>query len=60
VIGLVEQYLQQQVMDSGKSWTPEAGTPQGAVLTPRTQSQTLNLYGPWLTRRVGITLDLLS
>jgi len=31
VIGLVEQYLQQQVMDSGKSWTPEAGTPQGAV-----------------------------
>ena len=34
VIGLVEQYLQQQVMDSGKSWTPEAGTPQGAVLSP--------------------------
>jgi RNA-directed DNA polymerase len=34
VIGLVEQYLNQQVMDSGKSWTPEAGTPQGAVLSP--------------------------
>jgi len=34
VIGLVEQYLQQPVMDSGKSWTPEAGTPQGAVLSP--------------------------
>src|SRR4029434_1473645 len=34
VSGLVEQYLQQQVMDSGKSWTPEAGTPQGAVLSP--------------------------
>jgi RNA-directed DNA polymerase len=34
VNGLVEQYLQQQVMDSGKSWTPEAGTPQGAVLSP--------------------------
>jgi RNA-directed DNA polymerase len=34
VIGLMEQYLQQQVMDSGKSWTPEAGTPQGAVLSP--------------------------
>ncbi|MEW5974534.1 MAG: reverse transcriptase domain-containing protein [Acidobacteriota bacterium] len=33
-IGLVEQSLQQQVMDSGKSWTPEAGTPQGAVLSP--------------------------
>jgi len=32
VIGLVEQYLNQQVMDSGKSWTPEAGTPQGAIL----------------------------
>ena len=37
VIGLVEQYLQQPVMDSGKSWTPEAGTPQGAVFTPPTQ-----------------------
>jgi RNA-directed DNA polymerase len=34
VIGLIEQYLAQQVMDSGKSWTPEAGTPQGAVLSP--------------------------
>jgi RNA-directed DNA polymerase len=34
VIGLVAQYLQQQVMDSGKSGTPEAGTPQGAVLSP--------------------------
>jgi RNA-directed DNA polymerase len=34
VIGLIEQYLGQQVMDSGKSWTPEAGTPQGAVLSP--------------------------
>ena len=34
VIGLIEQYLKQQVMDSGKSWTPEAGTPQGGVLSP--------------------------
>ena len=34
VIGLIEPYLAQQVMDSGKSWTPEAGTPQGAVLSP--------------------------
>ncbi|MGH7208414.1 MAG: group II intron reverse transcriptase/maturase, partial [Nitrospiraceae bacterium] len=34
VIGLIEQYLAQQVRDSGQSWTPEAGTPQGAVLSP--------------------------
>ena len=33
-IGLIEPYLAQPVMDSGKSWTPEAGTPPGAVLSP--------------------------
>jgi RNA-directed DNA polymerase len=34
VLGLVEVFLNQQVMDGMKSWTPEGGTPQGAVLSP--------------------------
>jgi RNA-directed DNA polymerase len=34
VIRLIEQYLQPQVMEPGQSWTPEGGTPQGAVVSP--------------------------
>lgn len=34
VLALVEAYLQQGVLESGKHWVPEAGTPQGAVLSP--------------------------
>jgi len=31
---LVSAYLKQPVMESHKQWTPEGGTPQGAVLSP--------------------------
>jgi RNA-directed DNA polymerase len=34
VLDLIGAYLKQQVMESAKSWTPEEGTPQGAVLSP--------------------------
>ena len=35
VLALVEQYLRQGVMETGKGWTPTVqGTPQGAVLSP--------------------------
>lgn len=34
VLELIEQYLTQGVMDTAKSWTPERGTPQGAVISP--------------------------
>jgi RNA-directed DNA polymerase len=35
VLGLLEKFLRQGVMKSGKNWAPtESGTPQGAVLTP--------------------------
>lgn len=34
VLALVEQYLNQQVMDGLTRWTPERGTPQGAVISP--------------------------
>jgi RNA-directed DNA polymerase len=34
VLGLVEKFLTQGVLDGLKYWTPEEGTPQGAVLSP--------------------------
>jgi RNA-directed DNA polymerase len=34
VLDLVAAFLNQQVLDGRKSWTPEGGTPQGAVLSP--------------------------
>lgn len=34
VLSLVESFLDQRVLDSARSWTPELGTPQGAVISP--------------------------
>lgn len=35
ILGLIEAFLKQGVMESGKGWQPtERGTPQGAVLSP--------------------------
>lgn len=34
VLGLIEAYLKQEVMDTAATWTPEEGSPQGAVLSP--------------------------
>ena len=34
ILRLVEMFLEQGVMDGLKEWTPEKGTPQGAVLSP--------------------------
>ena len=34
VLRLVEAFLQQGVLEEMKLWTPEAGTPQGAVVSP--------------------------
>lgn len=34
VLGLIEAYLKQQVMDGLGAWTPEGGTPQGAIISP--------------------------
>jgi len=44
VLGLLEKYLKQGVMETAKEWKPtEQGTPQGAVMTPRTQTITSGL-----------------
>ena len=42
VLALIESYLQQNVMDGLESWTPEQGTPQGAVLSPLLANLYLN------------------
>jgi RNA-directed DNA polymerase len=34
VLRLVEMFLEQGVLDGLSEWTPEAGTPQGAVMSP--------------------------
>ena len=34
MITLIEQYLNQEVMETAARWTPEEGTPQGAVISP--------------------------
>jgi RNA-directed DNA polymerase len=34
VIDLLNRYLKQDVMDGMASWTPEEGTPQGAIISP--------------------------
>jgi len=34
ILALVEMFLKQQIMETTTGWTPETGTPQGAVLSP--------------------------
>jgi len=34
VLALVEAFLEQGVLDGDREWTPEQGTPQGAVVSP--------------------------
>lgn len=42
ILKLIEMYLAQEIMDDLKSWTPEAGVPQGAVLSPVLSNVYLN------------------
>ena len=57
VLELIEAFLKQDIVKEMDRWRPTGGTPQGAVMTPPTQSQTLSLNGWYPTREVGITLD---
>jgi RNA-directed DNA polymerase len=34
ILALIEDFLEQSVLDGMREWTPEQGTPQGAVMSP--------------------------
>jgi RNA-directed DNA polymerase len=42
VLGLIQQYLNQGILEELRTWTPEAGVPQGAVLSPVLANAYLN------------------
>lgn len=42
VLGLVQQFLDQGILEELRTWTPEAGVPQGAVLSPALSNAYLN------------------
>jgi RNA-directed DNA polymerase len=42
VLGLIQQFLDQGIMDDLRTWVPEAGVPQGAVLSPVLSNAYLN------------------
>jgi RNA-directed DNA polymerase len=42
VLQLIKKYLDQQIMSELATWTPEAGVPQGAVLSPMLSNVYLN------------------
>jgi RNA-directed DNA polymerase len=57
LLELIEAFLHQDIVQGMERWTPTGGTPQGAVMTPPTQSQTLSLSGWSPTRELGIIVD---
>ena len=42
VLGLVKQFLDQGILEELRTWTPESGVPQGAVLSPVLANAYLN------------------
>lgn len=50
VLELIEAFLRQRIMEEGKHWTPEGGTPQGAVLSPLLANIYLNPLDHWMER----------
>ena len=56
VLRLVEMFLEQGVLDGLREWTPETGTPQGAVLSPLLA----NIYLNPLDHLRGLQLEALQ
>ena len=50
VLSLIEGYLKQGVMDGLHEWTPEQGSPQGAVVSPLLSNIYLNPLDQKMTR----------
>jgi RNA-directed DNA polymerase len=50
VISLVESFLNQDIMESMDRWSPTAGTPQGAVLSPLLANLYLHPFDGMMTK----------
>ena len=51
VLRLIQQFLQANILDDAAEWTPEAGAPQGAVLSPLLSNVYLNPLDHQLARQ---------
>lgn len=55
ILELIGLYLEQEVIDTASRWTPEAGTPQGAVISPLLANIYLDSLD-WLMANSGFTM----
>ena len=61
LLRLIRKWLKAGVLEvDGRVVHPATGTPQGGILTPPTQSQTLSLNELCPTRGLGTTLDIVT
>jgi RNA-directed DNA polymerase len=59
ILQLIRRWLKAGVIEDGRRQPSQKGTPQGAVVTPRTQKITSNLSVPWGTAGdASLPLDL--
>jgi group II intron reverse transcriptase/maturase len=53
IVRLIQKWLKAGVLEEGRLIETEEGTPQGAVITPRTQKITSAVFGVWLAGMRG-------
>jgi RNA-directed DNA polymerase len=51
VLRLIESFLKADILDEASHWTPEAGAPQGAVLSPLLSNTYLDPFDHWMAEQ---------